>query len=584
MNKEININLDTIIDLLSKLLKDKKLYLKVKKEDLQLLKNKYVFIDDLVKEINKENYIICYNYDDIPSYNKILKQIYILLIDIKYKYNKIKDILNITRHIEIDNISIIEINNILFNLNLGNEYSKTILEKLKTNRYNISDYLWITNFINKIKNTKIINYYLKYQKFNNNNIFKNLNTNISQDEIKKVQHKLECLLNNKYALIPPIYMNEFTDYFINLNLPLNISESELFNYISDLKLNTNAIIKPKWYQYLNKKRYNEIKIYNKTILEENESIKKDILNQYKENLDYLKIYISSFYFLKEVINENYFKEIYSYLYDENAMYTFIKNIYNTLTLYKEFLSIKEHLDSISFQEFELLSFCYDKNDTIKKYKEKLFILPSTLLLISLQNSKELLSIPNLKRDVLDTLIVQLNNNISILSNLIYSNKFNILSSIRVIQDMSVINKALQDSVYIFSETEHDQRLSYIEAYFKNKNLNFEISPYNQTSILNYQLIKFIKETTTNLGYKVVQDYKFESINLELVVFNPKNPKLIVYFFIDCMHSQSNLYFIINKLSYIREKNIPIIYCWSDYFIENRNKEILKLKTTLKGLL
>ena len=90
MIREIDINFTTIIDLLSKILEDKKICLKAKNVDLQHLNNKYILIASIIKEITVENYIgIYYNSND-KIYKKKLKQLYIILRDIKYKYNKAK--------------------------------------------------------------------------------------------------------------------------------------------------------------------------------------------------------------------------------------------------------------------------------------------------------------------------------------------------------------------------------------------------------------------------------------------------------------------------------------------------------------
>ena len=140
MIREIDINFTTIIDLLSKILEDKRIYLKAKNIDLQHLNNKYILIADLIKELSIEKYKCIYYRSDDKIYKKKIKQLYILLQDIKYKYNKVKTIIEEPNKKEEDIISLVEISDILFSSNIECEYSEIICEKLKNSIYEIRDY------------------------------------------------------------------------------------------------------------------------------------------------------------------------------------------------------------------------------------------------------------------------------------------------------------------------------------------------------------------------------------------------------------------------------------------------------------
>ncbi len=575
MIREIDINFTTIIDLLSKILEDKRIYLKAKNIDLQHLNNKYILIADLIKELSIEKYkCICYRSDD-KIYKKKIKQLYILLQDIKYKYNKVKTIIEGPNKKEEDIISLVEISDILFSSNIECEYSEIFCEKLKNSIYGIRDYFWINNFINEIKESNIINNYLKYKKINNIERFEYIKDDISYEDIDKVQYKIDCLLNNKYALIPPIYINNFSDNFITSNFSLDINDSDLLKSILDMTIDTTEAVKVKWYHYLNRRKLNQVKNYNKKILTEQKTMRKIIFEQYKENIDSLKIYVKSFEFLRSVINENYFNKIYDYIYDENEMYIYLKGLSNNLNLFKELIKITNAINNLSEKERELLNLCYDKYDTISKYKEKLYSLPTMLLINNFKRYKENYKKSNIKKENLDNLIDDLNNNISILD-LFYFTNFNSFSDLITVNDITEIDDTTSNEVYMINNFEYDDCIHYIDECLNNKVENLEIEVYN------YDIVKFIKETIANLGYKIIQNYKFELINLELAVVNPKNPNKIVYIFIDCF--QINSYYTIRKLSYIKKKNIPIIYYWSDDFLINRNIEVLKLKTTLRTLL
>ena len=575
MIREIDINFTTIIDLLSKILEDKRIYLKAKNIDLQHLNNKYILIADLIKELSIEKYKCIYYRSDDKIYKKKIKQLYILLQDIKYKYNKVKTIIEEPNKKEEDIISLVEISDILFSSNIECEYSEIICEKLKNSIYEIRDYFWINNFINGIKESNIINNYLKYKRINNIERFEYIKGDISYEDIDRVQYKIDCLLNNKYALMPPIYVNNFSDNFITSNFSLDINDSDLLKSILDMTIDFTEVVKIKWYHYLNRKKLKQVKNYNEKILTEQKTMRKIIFEQYKENIDSLKIYVKSFEFLKSAITENYFNKIYNYIYDENEMYIFLKSLSNNLYLFKELITITNVINNLSDKERELLDLCYDKYDTISKYKEKLYSLPTMVLINNFKRYKENYKKSNVKKENLDNLIDDLNNDLSIL-NLFSSTNFNLFSALITVNDITQIDDKSSNEVYILNNFEYDDCIHYIDESLDNKVENLEIE------VDNYDIVKFIKGTIANLGYKIIQNYKFELINLEIAVVNPKDPNKIVYIFIDCF--QINSYYTIRKLSYIKKKNIPIIYCWSDDFLINRNIEVLKLKTTLRTLL
>lgn len=575
MIREIDINFTTIIDLLSKILEDKRIYLKAKNIDLQHLNNKYILIADLIKELSIEKYKCIYYRSDDKIYKKKIKQLYILLQDIKYKYNKVKTIIEGPNKKEEDIISLVEISDILFSSNIECEYSEIICEKLKNSIYEIRDYFWINNFINGIKESNIINNYLKYKRINNIERFEYIKGDISYEDIDRVQYKIDCLLNNKYALMPPIYINNFSDNFIISNFSLDINDYDLLKSILDMTIDSTEAVKIKWYHYLNRKKLKQVKNYNEKILTEQKTMRKIIFEQYKENIDSLKMYVKSFEFLKSVITENYFNKIYNYICDENEMYIFLKSLSNNLYLFKELITITNEINNLSDKERELLDLCYDKYDTISKYKEKLYSLPTMVLINNFKRYKENYKKSNIKKENLDNLIDDLNNDLSILI-LFSSTNFNSFSDLITVNDITQIDDKSSNEVYILNNFEYDDCIHYIDESLDNKVENLEIE------VDNYDIVKFIKGTIANLGYKIIQNYKFELINLELAVVNPKAPNKIVYIFIDCF--QVNSYYTIRKLSYIKKKNIPIIYCWSDDFVINRNIEVLKLKTTLRTLL
>ena len=495
--------------------------------------------------------------------------------DIKYKYNKVKTIIEEPNKKEEDIISLVEISDILFSSNIECEYSEIICEKLKNSIYEIRDYFWINNFINGVKESNIINNYLKYKRINNIERFEYIKGDISYEDIDRVQYKIDCLLNNKYALMPPIYVNNFSDNFITSNFSLDINDSDLLKSILDMTIDSTEAVKIKWYHYLNRKKLKQVKNYNEKILTEQKTMRKIIFEQYKENIDSLKMYVKSFEFLKSVITENYFNKIYNYIYDENEMYIFLKSLSNNLYLFKELITITNEINNLSDKERELLDLCYDKYDTISKYKEKLYSLPTMVLINNFKRYKENYKKSNVKKENLDNLIDDLNNDLSIL-NLFSSSNFNAFSALITVNDTTQIDDKSSNEVYILNNFEYDDCIHYIDESLDNKVENLEIE------VDNYDIVKFIKGTIANLGYKIIQNYKFELINLEIAVVNPKDPNKIVYIFIDCF--QVNSYYTIRKLSYIKKKNIPIIYCWSDDFVINRNIEVLKLKTTLRTLL
>ncbi|SCK04687.1 Uncharacterised protein [uncultured Clostridium sp.] len=571
MIKEIDINLTTITNLLSKIIEDKKLYIKAKNIDFQFLNNKYILMSSLIRELSVENFICIHYMADEKLSKKKIKQLYILLQDIKYKFNKAKAIIDNQTIGERYPLTLTEITDVLLLSNVECNYLTRNYENLKNNIYEIKDYFWINNFVNKIKGSNIINSYLKYKKLNNSDRFKYMQDDISYEDIDRVYYKLNCLLNNKYALIPPIFINDFTDYFINSNFSLDINDSELLKSVLDIKIDNIEAVKVKWYQYFDRKKLKLVKEYNEKILTKQKTMRNIIFSQYKENIESLKMYVKSFEFLKSVINESYFNRIYDYMYDENEMYIYLKKLSTNIYLFKELIKIRNEMKTLSDKERELLDFCFDKYDTISIYKSKLYSIPTMIIKNHFKIYKENHKKSNITKDELDNLIVNLNHDITLLKSFLYS-----LDNLIIVDDITEIDDKNTKEVYSINKFEYDDCISYIDESLNNKIANQEIEGND------YEIVKLIKETITNLGYKIVQNYKLGLINLELAVVNPKDINEIVYIFIDCF--QVNTYYSIRKLSYIKEKNIPIIYCWSDDFIINRNVEVFKLKTQLETLL
>lgn len=570
MGKKININLTTIIELLNELLEGKSLYLSTDEINYSNFNNIYYIIENLFKSNIVENNIIisCKNNS---SSKKMLKQLIILLRDIKAKFNKIQNIVALPGYYVSSAIDTTEMINTLFSLNTNNEYFKILYNNIENNKYNITDYNWINTFINNAKDKNIVNCYLKFRKFNKSNTFKYINENICFNDITEVKHKLECLLNNKYAMIPPIYMNEFTELFLKANFSLEIKDDDLLNYISNLPIdNKNKYKKIKWYDYINLSKYKEIKEYNKSILTSYENKKKLIFDQFKENIVALNVYIKSFDFLKKVVNENCFNKIYSAMYDENEMFIFLNDILTNLNSYADFISIKNQISRISDEEIELLNFCYDQNDTFKSYKTKLNLFPSALVLFYYNSYKENTNVGNCIRDSLNNLISQLNISINSLFEIA-----NNLHSIFSMENLNTLDKISVDDSYSLISFEDDKYTKYIDVIVTNKFKSLEY-------YLNCSIIKFIKGSIVDLGYRVMDNFKFNSVNLELVAYNFNSPEKIVYIFIDSFITNSNN--AILKLGYLTKNNIPIIYCFTDELFNDRNLVQLNIKTNLKNFL
>lgn len=278
---------------------------------------------------------------------------------------------------------------------------RTFLEKSDKDEYDL------LRFCNLLKNEDIINQYYKYRKFSNNKKIANISREIDLNDINLIINKLLGVLNNQYAFQPPIFMNKYTKDFINAKLNINrCTKNEILDLavkVND-KYNSNLLaINNKYkgsilYYYYKIRNYKRSKA-NKEMYYKNKDI---IFNQYKENINNLKLYLNSFKFINIALDESVMNELEENLLDEDNLFNCISRIRDSLVIYREFLILKESIDKLDNNIISLLDIFY--NITASKRELNLLIkfIPlyysyTAIDLIEKKESRNILSYQNINK-------------------------------------------------------------------------------------------------------------------------------------------------------------------------------------------
>lgn len=515
---------------------------------------------------------------------------------------------------------------------LVNLYSFTN-DKLNVNSKNYKYYNFLTNqkeFINKNKkyidiaikeelNNKLIKSFIKYKRFEKNNLFKIINKDVTIAEIDKTILKLKGLLNNSFALSPPVFINEYTESFLKtISNVETITEEEIFelakkayyNHPNREIVHKTAII---WYKpstlisyLLNNKKY---KIYKY----EEEKCQLQIFNEYKENIDNLKLFMRSFNFLSLVINNDHLAKIQSCLLKEDDLWNYLNNLERSMNIYKQYKIIKDSILSLNNVTLALIELCYTK---FKSYKELISVLEFIPIfykyeLITALENRDKLIIDNYNKfskyitELLITIKHQKKLMTSALEFIVRKNKIKTMeeNNIELIihNESTLLNefkeefhKCLQllfniyPIVIVNSNTSNEFISKYgvlfNEIYQENELINqYEINKrllYNDD--INYRLKSIVIKLILSLGYKIVKNYKFNETYLDIIVMSPKNEQKFITVYFD------NLQYFgldnINYLLWLKNLNIEVIYIWSRDWWSDKNVEISRLKYSLKKYL
>lgn len=249
----------------------------------------------------------------------------------------------------------------------------------------------INDKVELLINNKYVEAFIKYKKFSNNKKFSIIKDNVEMKYINYVINKLSSVLNNKFAFMPPIYINEYTSDFESEEIYYKKYDSdELRDIVRNINYkHNNKIIENieliRWYDIFNLKRYRNITNNNNksyTMYKEKENI---IYNQYIENIENLQLFSKSFSFLNKVYKEEVLEEINNKIINEEELYNYIYSIKETLTRYKEFLILKGTIESLDKTAFELIDYIYENIEKKGKIRNVLEFIPKYYLYKEIEN-------------------------------------------------------------------------------------------------------------------------------------------------------------------------------------------------------
>lgn len=276
----------------------------------------------------------------------------------------------------------------------------------------------VTSTVSNLLSSNLIQLYIKYRKFNDNKRFEIVKEPINSHDIITVLNKLNGILNNKFAFIPPLYYNEYTKEFLDNNIYTeNYSKDKLRKLVRKINFSHNSSIinsikKIHWYEFIKFNYYKKVIMNNKLYYNKYITLEDNIYNQYLENIENLTLFSTSFTFLNKVFTDNVVKKLDSLITNEDELYNFILNIKNTLVTYNNYLTIESTIKSLDAFEIEILNYFYDKLSIKKNLTNILNYIPKFYLYRSIEaieatNEKYLLQYSNIS-EKLSTLFNSLN--------------------------------------------------------------------------------------------------------------------------------------------------------------------------------
>ena len=228
-----------------------------------------------------------------------------------------------------------------------------------------------STIIKKVKEliqNNYVNTFIRYKRFNSNKRFDVLRNDIQVNCIDDIIKKLSGILNNTFAFIPPIYFNDYTSdfqedkvYYKNYNNDQIKEIARNVNYKHN-KDRLEEMKKLKWYKYIGIKKYKKMINEKKKMYEEYNEKEELIYNQYIENIENLKFFSNSFSFVKKVFKNEVLEEINNCIINEEELYNYILYIKETLSIYKDYLTLEKRVRDLDKDLVELLEYIYEKID------------------------------------------------------------------------------------------------------------------------------------------------------------------------------------------------------------------------------
>lgn len=504
----------------------------------------------------------------------------------------IKKVLIINREIEVKINKILKIYHTFINKSDQDEslvdlYSFTgqILSN-QDNRYvyniffeSINDFMnknkeYISEAIKNEINNMVIKKFIKYKRFACNHLFRIIKKDVDISDIDNLLLKLKGLLNNSFALSPPIFINKYTEDFIHEDFDIDsIDEENIYDlsqkiYIKHNSKNFTEKVNLLWYKpsswvsyFLKNKKY---KLYK----EEELKGQLEIFNEYKENIDNLRLFKNSFYFLSKVINEEYLNKIKLYLLREDELWTYLNNLEKIINIYKEYKIIEKTIENLDKVALNLLEYCYKE---YKSYEELLEILKFIPTFYKYQSIKYLESKNKLVMRSYHKIIQYIDE---LWIALKYEKEL-LLPAIELSYNYPIITVEKKYSKEVIKRYEK----SFASIYYEDTSSN-NVSICEKRAMYDYPLRSEVIKLILSLGYKVIKNYKLNNKTLNIIVVDPKNNQNIIALYFDYIKTfgMSD----INYLLWLRSLSIKTIIIWSKDWWEDKNGQISRLKYLLNN--
>ena len=160
------------------------------------------------------------NLDDSNKNLNVSKEkVDILIREIKAKGKKIIKVYNSFSQVDPCSYSLIQLYKLTEqNINYKDNEYRFFTTMNKSLIFQWSNHENILKLSQYILNENLLTIYFKYMKFKDNKIFSSLRKNVKIEELNIAINKLSALLNNSFALLPPIYSNIYSEDFINSDI------------------------------------------------------------------------------------------------------------------------------------------------------------------------------------------------------------------------------------------------------------------------------------------------------------------------------------------------------------------------------
>lgn len=595
----------------------------VNKDAYKLLSNlnEYIYeiqcdsieINDIIEALsNKEN-------KNINKDKSVIKKSSVIHREIEVKVNKILKIYNTFVNKNNQCESLVDLYSLTDKPLNTQDYKYIYNSFYECNKeFMIKNKDYISKSIRDDCNNTVIKNFIKYKKFSSNHLFSIIKKDVDIEEINNALVKLKGLLNNTFALSPPIFINEYTEDFIQEDFNIDCIEQEeiyevakkVYSKYSD-KIEIERInllwYKPSsWISYFLKNK--------KGKLYKDQEIKGqlEIFNEYKENIDNLRLFKNSFYFLSEVITKEHLNKISSYLIREDELWAYLNKLERVLNIYKEYRAIKTSIESLNDIVLDLLEYCYKKYKSYEELVDVLKFIPTFYRYQSIKyiesKSKSTLKDYSKILQYIDELWITLQYEIDLLIpaiELSINNKVNLVSINQLHPDLLKsktmnfpyeIEKNIDDYIELFFcnypiiIVEENYSQEFIDKYgeifnfiyYENELSNIYLKEFNEKQKrvsygkeIDYPLRSQVIKLILSLGYKVTKNYKLNGKKLDIVISDQKNDQDIIVLYFDDM--QSFELSDINYLLWLRSLKVKTFIIWSKDWWEDKNGSISKIK-------